>query len=54
MQSEAKMGFLKMAPWMDFWKYGEGQCGEVPGRELVEARWVSWASEQASEAEVFG
>ena len=54
MQSGAKKGFSKMVPWMDSWKHGEGRYGEGPGRELVEARWASWASERASEAEVFG
>ena len=54
MQREAKTGFSKTALWMDSWKHGEGRCGEGPGRELVEARWVSWASERALEAEVFG
>ena len=53
MQREAKTGFSKMAPWMDSWKHGEGRCGEALGRELAEARWVSWASERVLEAEVF-
>ena len=53
MQREAKTGFSKMALRTDSWKRGEGRCGEGPERELVEARWVSWASEPALEAEVF-
>ena len=55
MLREAKTGFSKMALRTDSWKRGEGRCGgEAPGRERVEGRWVSWASEQALEAEAFG